>query len=172
MNELYAKIGESLSGGDIMRALYGKCKIVTYPEIHKYKSIDQLLGKNKCVVILYLKNANYGHWTCLFRQGNKLEFFDPYGEFPDGELDYMPDYFNQRNNQNHTYLLDLMDKSPYDLEYNDHQLQKFDDGISTCGRHVICRLIFRDVPINDYFKIMQSTEYSPDEIVTVMTENI
>lgn len=163
---------KSLSDSDIYNALKGKCKIIDYPKVSKYKTIDQLLSPYGCAVILFLRAPNFGHWTCVFKVKNKVEFFDSYGYYPDDELKLIDPEFNENNYQNHTYLLKLMDNSPYELEYNDHKLQQFGDGINTCGRHVINRLRYQKIPIDDYARILKSTDYSPDELVTMMTYNI
>ena len=80
----------SLSSDDILKALDSKVKIIQYPDISKYKTIDNLLAPYNRVVILYLTTKNYGHWVCIFKnKNNQIEFFDSYGIKPDNELKFI-----------------------------------------------------------------------------------
>jgi hypothetical protein len=167
-------INKPLSGEEILEALEYKTNVVSYPDIKNYTTLDYLLGEHKCCVILYLSSPHYGHWCCLFeRPTGSLEFFDPYGIFVDNELDKIPEVFKQMSGGNDPYLSNLIYNSHYnDLEYNDHQLQKYGQKIATCGRHCISRIIFKDKSIDDYAKMIKSTPYTPDEFVTLITKDI
>lgn len=60
--------GKALSGNELIDLLGGKVKIVRYPNIHKYKTIDELLEPYGSTIILYELRKNYGHWVCIMLQ--------------------------------------------------------------------------------------------------------
>jgi hypothetical protein len=41
--------------------------------------------------------------------------------------------------------------------------------VATCGRHVVTRLLLRNMPLNDYANVVFSGN-DPDEFVTLFTE--
>lgn len=164
---------KSLSNDDISKLLDKKVKILTYPELANYKSIDELLHPYDKVVILYLTSENYGHWTCLFKIDDKnIEFFDPYAFKPDDELKMIPVHFRKSNGQYKSHLSHLLYKCNYIVNYNDFRIQKFVRDVNTCGRHCIVRLLFNKLMIDDYIKILKKSKLSPDYIVTYLTSFI
>ncbi len=170
MNNLLSRI-ESLpfSEKDILTVADRKANLVLYPEIAKYRSISQLLGKHKACIILYITRSNadsiYGHWTCIFQVGpNLLEWFDPYAYSIDSEMSFChPKY--------PLYLSDLILKSSFNIVENRYQLQnRNNSNMSTCGRHVAMRLQFRNLPIKSYAQLLSSVKgLSPDDVVTMLT---
>ena len=94
--------------------------------------------KNANEVITKRKNANYkilvnGHYCALMKLGNKLCFYDSYGEFPTDQLKYITPKYREETDQVKNYLADLLINSPYELHYNPHQHQESKKGINTCG---------------------------------------
>lgn len=140
-----------LTNSDINFLLKGRVNIVTYPEVSKFRNIDELLGKYKAAVILYLTSPNFGHWTGLFLNKEGLHFIDSYGGLPDETLEHIGAVTNKSLKQDFTYLIALMVKSPYDLYYNDHKLQKKEGNIATCGRHVVNRILHKQLTDDQYF---------------------
>ena len=64
--------------------------ILKYSEIGNYKSIQQLLPRNKSWKIILIEDEyNSGHCTLLLRYNNTLEWFNSYGTFPSAELDFI-----------------------------------------------------------------------------------
>jgi hypothetical protein len=164
----------SLSDKHIFNILDGKFNLVLYPDLIKYKSIDDVLGRYKACVLLFEAKENYGHWCCLWKLNNKtVSFFNSYGGYPDDSLDYIPHHFAKVSNQDKPYLSILLDKSPYDLTYNEYDYQKHNKKIRTCGRHVCVRLICRNMSDDQYHDyIMYFTKkynIDPDEMVTLLT---
>jgi hypothetical protein len=166
-------MNKALSGDEILDALNHKTKILIYTDLKKYNSVNELLNPYGCVVILYLNSKNMGHWTCLFRnKDNHNEFFDSYGLPPDSELAYIPNEKRIELKQLSPLLSKLLLKDKRKIIYNNHRLQKLAPKINTCGRHVIMRLIGRDIDIDDYNKIMHSTNLTPDQLVTKLTKGV
>lgn len=166
-------ISYSLSDGDINGFLQNKCKIVVYPDLHKYKSLSQLLKPYECVVLLYEMKQDVGHWCCLIDHGDKIEFFDPYGLIVDDELDFIPDDFQNKSNQNHTYLTNLLLNQNKPVEYNHTKLQGKNPKITTCGRWTVARLLFKDWDLSKFVKVMKSDpKLKPDQVVTEFTNDL
>ena len=56
-----------LSNYDVQNLLDNDVKVITYDELDRYKTIENLLYPYNKVVILYLATPDYGHWCCIFR---------------------------------------------------------------------------------------------------------
>jgi hypothetical protein len=177
MDKLISKIQNySFSNTDMKKLVEGKASIVSYPMLKKYKTIDQLLGKNKAVIILYLTGPQYGHWTCLFKTNYKkptLCFFDPYGYSPDYQLRFNSPEKNIQLGQDRAFLSELLYNSKYDVEYNNTRLQKLKKNNNVCGRWVGLRLNFRDWPTEEFVKVFTNIKhYSPDWMATALSSLI
>lgn len=160
---------EPFSEHEILRLVDGHANLVVYPQLAGYRSIDELLGEHGACIILYVtsesRNETFGHWTCIFKVGPKLlEFFDPYAYPPDQQLEFT-------RTPCPPYLTDLILRSPYDVVYNQHVLQKRKNtNVSTCGRHVGMRLKLRQLPNREYAAMLKSLPpLSPDALVTLLT---
>lgn len=166
----------ALSNKDLLKIVDGKANIIIYSNIYKYRSIDDLINPYGAAFILFQSRPHYGHWCLLFRTNDrKLEFFNPYGGYPDDSLDYINSDFKKKSYQDKPYLSKLLLKSPYDLEYNEFDFQKEKNDIKTCGRHCAMRLICRYLNIYEYKdfldKIKSITGLNYDQIVTLFTIN-
>jgi hypothetical protein len=161
---------EPFSDKEILKAVEGKANLVLYPDISKYRTIDQLLGRNRACFILYITNDNghdiYGHWVCIYQVGpNNLEFFDPYAYIFDSQLSF-------GDNKTPPYLTRLLENCNYNIGVNTHILQARDNkNISTCGRHCACRINMRSIPLADYANLLMSElpNITPDEQVSKLT---
>lgn len=156
----------------------GKAKIVTYPELHKYKTIEQLLGPHNVVFLLYNFKPHYGHWVALFKypNSNTIEHFDSYNYKVDHELEFVPKKFRNDNNMRYPHLTKLLLDSPYEVQYNNYPYQEHGEGISTCGRHCLFRVLFKDFNIDEYDSLinllMDNMNMSADEVVTFFTQDV
>lgn len=120
---------QDLSGEDIQR-LVGKYPVV-YSELAQYRSVKDLLGKEKYAVILYeVSSKTSGHFVALYeREDGTLCFADSYGLFVDDEDQYAP-----TNAKLPKYLGALIAKSGMPFEYNRIDYQSRKSGVATCGR--------------------------------------
>jgi hypothetical protein len=160
-----------LSGNDIMRITEGKTNMLSYDKLEEYNNIDEVLGPHGCVVILYQTKENTGHWVCLFkRDGNVLEFFDPYGLVLDQELP-LSTYNLQRHNGVLTpHLTALIKQSSYKVSNNIHKLQEFKHDVNTCGRWVSLRVKWRSKSLSEFIKLLTTNEnYNGDFWVSALT---
>ena len=99
----------SLSNYDIFDLLNKKIRILTYPELIKYKNINDVLYPNGCFILLYMAKPNYGHWCCVIKHHDNIEFFNPYGDgLPDDELSNIPAHFRKISNQSYPHLTWLL----------------------------------------------------------------
>ena len=86
MNRITQVIRKPLSDSDLKHIL-GDCKIITYPELAKYNSLDELLPKQyDFVIVLLLETNQSGHWCALLRCSSVFEWFDSYGFKVDYDL--------------------------------------------------------------------------------------
>jgi hypothetical protein len=173
----------ALSDSQILNLVSNDANLILYPDMHKYTSIDQILEPHGAAIILYESKPSYGHWVCVFKVSeNEIEYFNSYGDsgnhegLPDAMLNYIPENFRNKSNQNHTYLAKLMCDSKYDLSYNQYHLQSDGPGIKTCGRHVGTRLNNRNMNLDEYYRFLKKycKEFNTDfdGAVCILTRQI
>lgn len=161
----------AFSGGDVLEMVDGKSKLVRYPDLHKYKSIEEVLAPHNCFFLLYETKERYGHWVCvILHPNNELEFFDPYGLFIDHQLNFIDNKHRLNSNQEYPFLSRLFLNSPYKIVWNKTKLQKKYKNNSTCGRHIGLRMVLRDLPLKKYQEIMkQEGNINADDKATYLT---
>lgn len=163
----------ALSDDQLLNLIDGKAHLVLYPDLVNYSNIDEVLGENEACVLLFEAKPNYGHWTCLHKRDGDIEFFNPYGGYPDDSLEYIPMHFREVSNQLEPYLSMLMYDSPYKLSFNEHKFQHKGSDIKTCGRHCAMRLIYRNLDLAEYTQLMKdltrNSGLTTDEVVSYVT---
>ncbi len=161
------------SNTDISNKLNGKVQVMTYPELYNYDTIDGVLGPHGAAVILYMQQPQFGHWCCIFKEDGVLYFFDSYAIFPDDQLEDIAKKFRIKSGQNFGYLSHLMGISPYECDYNDHQLQSEVEGINTCGRWCVARIKNRHLSSDQFAELFGPDDMvTPDEIVVEYTDGL
>lgn len=155
-------ISHPINGDDVLNICNYQANLLSNSELKKYRSIDQVLGKYGACVILYDKNNKPGHWSCIIKQReNLLEFFCSYGM----SLDEANEYTG-----GHNYLSSLINRSKYNVYFSTYQLQKDKKDINVCGRYVGCRILLRDVPIDEFVKLfINNSHYDSDFWVCCIT---
>ena len=169
-----SKIEYDAMGDDDIKFYFPNSKIITYPELKKYKTIEELLPNDKSYVfLLYLNKENSGHWTLLSHNNNCYEFFCSYGSSPSTPLKWLDADKRKELKQDIPYLDFLLSNTKKNVIYNpiDYQNNK-DLRVSTCGRHDCFRLMFiikYNLPLTKYYEIMKNikekTNMSYDDIV-------
>lgn len=167
----------ALSDKDLLKLVDKKASIILYPNLVHYKTIDDVLGPYKATFLLFCSKPKYGHWCLIFQLNeHTIEFFNPYGGWPDDSLEYIPLEFRKKSNQLHTTLSRLLYYSPYQLEYNEFPFQKRSPDIKTCGRWCAVRLLNRDLNIYEFKdkidKLKRKFKVDGDELVTLLTMNV
>jgi hypothetical protein len=155
--------------------------ILKYSDIDKYPSIDKLIpGKQGFKIILVESSFNSGHWVCLLKYNDTIEYFDPYGLKPSIGIDGNSYLKNKQLNQDVKHLNILLNDAlgKYNILYNKIKFQKLNPDIATCGRHVIFRCsLFKTLNMNiyqyiEFFDEMKKKfKLTPDEIVTLLVDS-
>jgi len=173
MNQIEAR---ALSNKEIINKLDGKTNVIIYPELTGVRRIEDILV-NDSVVILYETRPNVGHWVCIIKRGKILEFFDSYGIFPDKEKKYInKEYLKESGQENNMIIQLLIEASKrYKIEYNNYRLQVKSGDVATCGRHVISRILLKNLNIDQFNRLMRGFKQyglTPDDVATIISEYI
>jgi hypothetical protein len=167
------KLEYPLRGRDIEK-IVKKTNIIEYKTLYNINQLDDLFINDSCV-LLYRSSPDTAHWCCLLRNSHGVEFFDPYGELIDSQIDQVesanPKYANNYY-KGDKQLIKLLIDSPYnDLSYNEFRLQKEAPSINTCGRHVAVRLLYKHLSLEEYVShlLERYPGQSPDQIVLQIT---
>ena len=164
MSGIDIKINQSenidLSGEDIYRITGNQCNIISYDDLQKINSIDEILGSHNAVAILYTTKDNYGHWVSLMKNDNELEFFDPYGYSVDEELKVIEQLHLRKDGKHISpHLTALINQSKYTIKINKNKVQKFINHTNTCGRWVALRIKFRNKSLSTFINYMCNNKY-------------
>jgi len=153
---------KALSNEDVEKIVGHKIGLVTYDMIKNIYDVNEMFV-NDCCLIYYPVTPTFGHWCCLRKNNNLINFFDSYGDCVDDELEIIHSKFKPD-------LLHLLQKycdKGGKVDYNYHKLQKLSDKISTCGRWCGLFMRYNDMSIDEFanfFKRKQRLGYSPDEL--------
>jgi hypothetical protein len=183
-NIINQKLSTPITDEDIKNFLGTTKHIIKYSELEKYNNdIDKLLPKIYSYKILLLESEiNNGHWVLISKYKDKdkiiIEYFDSYGNSPLGLLKFNKSFINNMLGQKNIFinkLLENAENKKYMIIYNKKRFQKINPNISTCGRHIICRLIalkslfYSLIEYQDYIKTnCDKLNLSPDEFVCVI----
>jgi hypothetical protein len=162
-----------LGDDDINKILEPDTHIFTYPYLKQVKDIDEIFDPYGRAMMLYLtENENTGHWVCLIRRPDEIEFFDPYGEPIDKQLTWNGKGKRMELEQDRPLLSKLLREKGLPVIYNKTKFQKVDDDIATCGRHCVIRLLFKDKTLPQYGEMIKKSGMTPDEFVTRTTYDL
>lgn len=155
-----------------------KKNVLKYSDIEDYDTIDKLLpGKRNFKIILLESTYNSGHWVCIMKYGDTIEYFNSYGLIPSKELDSNSELVNRQLEQDVKYLNLLLNKAldKYNIIYNKRKFQKLDPVIATCGNWCIIRgVMFKDANMDLYSFInfiedaTKRLKLTGDELVTLL----
>lgn len=144
---------------------------VPYSNIKYMRSINDVLGPNNMAVIIYLLGSEVGHFVCIFKDNNIIQYCNSYGMEPDDDLKIVPREVRVQLNETEPYLFKLMVESGYPCEYNEYKLQG--PRTSTCGRHCIVRLWNKHLDSEGYARRLYTSSVrancTMDELVTILT---
>jgi hypothetical protein len=167
-------VEEPLSNDEIMKYL-PNAKIIRYSELKKYNDIDDLLRNNvDYCILLYEESKNKGHWVCVLKYNDTIEYFDSYGGYPDNPLKWNSDMTNNSLGQE-PFLCRMFDNTEKEVIFNPIKYQEDEDDVNTCGRHCVFRilnLLEKERELGQYYEIMKEikklTKSSYDDIVANM----
>ena len=128
-----------------LKVILGKdLKIVMYPDLAKYSSIELLLPNpnDYCIILIVESETKFnieGHWVALLKYDGMYEFFDPYGNDVDVDLMTWMDVKTRVTlNESKPYLTYLLKGRKY--IYNKTKYEVLRKGINTCGSHSSYRI--------------------------------
>lgn len=141
-------IEKPLSIDDLVKILGYQFRddMILYSNLDQYKSIEQLLPRNKTFKIILIRDEPYsGHFVVILRYKKTIEWWDSYGFKPDDQLDYM--MVNNRLDQTKSELYDIFrdsQKKGFQIVYNKKAYQQYSTDyktIAVCGRYCSLRVI-------------------------------
>lgn len=160
-------IATDLSGDEIFK-LIGK-EVVLYSDLKNYKTIQQLLGKEGYVVILYQTSSRtQGHFVAITKNSaGKVRYCDSYAiKTPDAEVQYTP-----YDKKLPPYLTDLL--KGVDYESNSVDYQSTSPTVSTCGRYASLFCLFRNLSLNQIHELYKGNGSAylrnTDNLVVLLT---
>ena len=110
----------------------------------------------------------------LCRNNNDIYFFDPYGTYIDDQLEYINPEYNKLIGQGYPFLSNLLGYSNFNIHYNPHKLQKFNNS-QVCGRYcgAFARFFDEFENMDDFgkeFKKYEKKGYDLDKVIIALTE--
>lgn len=164
--------GYSLSDEDIHKMI-PSLRIITYPELLQFQHLDEALDEKGRLMILYLtQDSHTGHWICLLKRGNTVEFNDSYGIKPDEESKWVSKAKQKEFREDTHYLTELLKNSGHRIVYNKYPFQSSNPDITTCGRHAATRLYFKHLSLPEYTQMVLDSGLAPDDFVTQFTHKL
>lgn len=144
-------------------------------------TLDSILGAGDCGFVLFVQKEKpslvSGHWLAAIRRASEgtVLLFDPYG----GR--------SSPWNLNRTFIsnrqLDALDQSEPHLDnlvkaaglkpvYSTVRYQRMKEGVNTCGRHCVVRVLNREKSEEEYKEYISKFDefgLNPDQAVTLIT---
>jgi len=177
IDEVMRRVKTPLTDGDLER-YFGSGKnseVMKYNELANYRTIDELLPLSiDFRIVLVEQEKNIGHWVCILKYRNVIESFNSYGKDIDRQKDTFGAIKNRLLGQQTDYLTNLVKKSKYNYVINKTPFQSKEEGINTCGRWCILRIIaMKDLFMDlEQFKDMvikgcKDLNVEPDALVSI-----
>jgi hypothetical protein len=146
----------ALSNDDINTILEPDTKIFSYPDFADMNHIDEAFDRlGRCVFLFLTKSPTSGHWVCMFRKDNTIEYFSSYGDKPEAERKWLTEEQLEELGQDEPYLFNLLKNSGYKVFYNTHEYQSDREDINTCGRWCVARLITKDISNLQFYNLVK-----------------
>ena len=172
----------SLSDDDIREYMKGDVNVVSYldlPNVAKLQDLftnptDGSVRSNNVVFHIPVGSQSAGHWTCGWLDGNTFNYWCPYAMTINENITKSP------------YLMHTEDKNDYALVYlvkqfvsqggklvqNPFKVQQLKSGTNTCGRHIVARLLHKQMTNRQYYdyitSLQKTKKLSPDELVSLV----
>ena len=143
-NKLDKLVKHPLSDEELKAILGRNLKIIMYPDLAKYSTIEQPLPNpnDYCIILIVESESKYnisGHWCALLKYNGIYEWFDPYGNDVDVDLmSWMDRKTRARLHESKPYLTYLLKGRKY--IYNKVKYEVLKKGVNTCGSHSSYRI--------------------------------
>ena len=159
-----------LGDDDIRKLLGDDIAIHTYPQLGDMNSIAEAFDrKGRAIVLFPNASPTMGHWCCMIRKKDGIEFFDPYGEAPEDQKEGLSQSRMEQLDIARPYLTKLLKASGVPVYYNTHQFQQDKSSVATCGRHCAVRLLYAPFSLDKYADTIEKSGLSPDDFVAGVT---
>lgn len=165
----------ALSNDDINTILEPDTKIFTYPEFASMTSIDEAFDKlGRCVFLFLTTSSTSGHWVCMFKRKDMIEYFSSYGDKPEAERNWLSQEQLDDLGQDEPYLMNLLKQSRCRVFYSTHEYQSDRQDINSCGRWCVARLICKDISNQQFYNLVKEQMKErgltkPDDWVALFT---
>jgi hypothetical protein len=176
---MYTALRTPLDSDDLKRCLGSDITLMPYYELRDVRDIDEIFDpQGRCMLLYGIESKTNGHWVCLKRYEDHIEFFDSIGVHqeggvPDSQLHWVSAAKRAEMGEDSPYLKRLMRKKGLPVTYNKATLQDDDPAIATCGRHCVSRLWKSALALDAYVDWLQrqskQRKRTPDEYVTELT---
>ena len=140
-------------------------QVLTYPQLHQVRLKD-LLKTGSAVILFLTQSKHQGHWFGLIDHPTYIEVFCSFGTRPDGWFAWLPPAKALKLNGDPVLGAMLHEQSKPVL-CNTHAFQA--RNLSDCGRHTVCRILYKDLSLDDYLHMIQTSGMSADDFVTATT---
>jgi hypothetical protein len=158
--------GTDLSGNDIVK-LIGKPPVL-YSDLKNYKTLNQLLGRESYVVLLYQTSSKTtGHFVCCFIRAGTIHFQDSYSFKYDTEQQYTP-----YDEPLPRYLTQLIESDGRPVVWNKHDYQAKSSSVATCGRWSCLRILLKSISDMDFQHLFYTNKdafLTSDNLVVMLT---
>jgi hypothetical protein len=145
-----------LSNQDIQDILAPDTEIHIYPDFASMSSIDEAFDKlGRCIFLFLTESKSAGHWLCMIKRGDTIEYWDSYGKPPEEQRNWLSQEELDALNEGEPYLMNLLEQSGYKVYYNTHKYQKESSKDNECGRWVVARLVCKDISNDEFLKLVK-----------------
>lgn len=144
----------ALSDGDIEELLGEDIFICVYPYLNEVEHIDEIFDdKGRCMLLFNTINDSAGHWVCMHKKKNRIDFFDPYGLKPDEPMKWLTEEKRDDLDMETKRLTQLLKSSGYKVYYNTFEFQS-DKYSCTCGRWCASRLLYLNYDLDQFYQFI------------------
>ena len=167
-----------LSNTDIQKVLEPDTRIFTYPDFARMSSIDEAFDElGRCIFLFLTESKTSGHWLCMIKRGDTIEYWDSYGEKPEAQRKWLSRGELDALGQGEPYLFNLLKQSGYKVYYNTHKYQKTSSVDNECGRWCCMRLVCKDISNDEFMKLInrsmkENKLRTPDDVVSAFIADI
>jgi len=174
MNKNIKELEAYALGDDDLRNILGSdISIIPYANLNDVNNIDEIFdNKGRAIILFATSEPNVGHWLCLHKNGDEIEYFDPYGNCIDCNRKWLTKSKLIELHEDKPVLMKLLKASGKNVYYNSYAFQEDGNNINTCGKHCAVRLLFKNLNLDEYLDMIKKSNLSPDVFVSKYIFNI
>jgi hypothetical protein len=167
-------MNEAISDKQIKELFNGNVRCISYDEIHKYRTLKNLLYPYNFCILLFVWDdipSYNGHWVYVGKYKDKIAIFDSLGKDDIDTIKQVPNDVARRTYQDHPYLSKLIVDSKMDLIYNPRQIQQSHSAV--CARYACyaARNLNKYKTFDDFLKEWTDNKIENDNKILALTKN-